>query len=66
MRGPGIVTMKDEVIPFHLCIIKEGQLYRKKLTGDVTTQLLNINKVKPVDRLRMLKEGMVVSRAEIC
>ena len=61
MRGPGIVTTRKEVIPFHLCLIKEGQLYKKKdIPPDVTAQMLNLSKMPPRKRLELLQAGMSV------
>lgn len=65
LRGPGIVTTRKEVIPFHLCWIKEGQLYKKKdIPPDVTAQMLNLSKMHPSERLSTLRAGMIVSQMQ--
>ncbi|EJD05760.1 Piwi-domain-containing protein [Fomitiporia mediterranea MF3/22] len=57
-RMPGVVTRKDEVIPFELCHIKEGQFFRKKTSPELMAQIMNFSKKKPNERLEILRRGM--------
>lgn len=60
-RYPGVVTTRDEVIPFELCEVIEGQLFRKMLDKEITEKMLNAAKKRPTERFSIIKNGMVVS-----
>ena len=57
---PGICTSRGEVIPFELCKIKEGQLYKKKTSPDLMSRVLNFSKKRPEERLSIVQTGMAV------
>ena len=57
---PGILTARDECIPFELCRIKEGQFFKKKASPQLTSHMLNFAKKKPEQRLGIIKQGIQV------
>ena len=57
---PGIQTKRGEVIPFELCHVRPGQFYKKKLTPEMTTRVLNFSKKRPKDRFNAIESGVKV------
>lgn len=57
---PGIVTKRGEVIPFELCSIHPHQQYKKQLSPEMMTQVLNFSKKTPEMRFEAIKYGVKV------
>ncbi|KAH8117266.1 Piwi-domain-containing protein [Phellopilus nigrolimitatus] len=57
-RMPGIITTREEVIPFELCVIKEGQLFKKKTSPELMAKMLTFSKKRPNERFSAIQDGM--------
>lgn len=58
---PGVVTKKGDVVPFELLFIRPGQSYKKRLSPDMMTRVLNFSKKRPEDRFNAIRSGVKVS-----
>lgn len=54
----GVRIGKDAVFPAEVCEVIPGQLYRKKLSPENTTQFLRFSVQKPHERLMTITNGV--------
>lgn len=57
---PGIKGSRNTVVPFELCEVIPGQLFKKQLTPDMATAVLAFATVKPEKRFQMISDGVQV------
>ncbi|KLO14205.1 Piwi-domain-containing protein [Schizopora paradoxa] len=55
---PGIITPRDDIVPFELLRVRPGQIYKKPLSPDMMTRVLNFSKKRPEDRFNAIRSGV--------
>ncbi|KAI5124360.1 hypothetical protein M0805_008966 [Coniferiporia weirii] len=60
---PGIFTTKKEVIPFEFCVIKEGQLFKKRASPELMARMLAFSKKKPAERLARVSKRLQIENS---
>ncbi|KIM35194.1 hypothetical protein M413DRAFT_32663 [Hebeloma cylindrosporum] len=54
----------DDVVPLELCRVLPGQLYKKKLPGELTKEMVMFSSVRPHDCQRMIQAKALNFRSE--
>ena len=57
---PGIRTQRGDVIPFELCDVVAGQLFKKPLTPEMSQAVLKSTTIRPDKRFDTIMQGVQV------
>ncbi|RKP11680.1 Piwi domain-containing protein [Piptocephalis cylindrospora] len=59
---PCVRTSKKALLPMEVCVVEPGQVYRRKLGPDQTSDMIRVTAVKPFVRQKVIQEGVNLLR----